>query len=1332
MTSRLTSFSLGLACMAAIVQPARAQQQAALDLKPGDHIAIVGSGLADRMQNDGWLETLIYAQFPKHDLVIRNLAFSGDEVGGYTANGNKNLRLRSQDVYSSDEWLKRTKADVLLVFFGGNEAFAGEAGLPKFKEDLNAFLKETKAKDFSGKGAPRIVLLSPIAAEKHQDPNFPDPKARNENLQKYTAAMAEVAKESAVPFIDLFTPSQQLFAQAAQKGQSLTINSIHLSAEGDKALAPVIVQGLFNQPIPTGNLEKLRAAVNDKIGEWHDRYRTVDAYNIYGDRSRIGYESGKGGPKITNAELMLPEMAQRDVKTENREKRVWAIAKGSDIKVDDSNLPPVPTVGPNKEGLAPYLDPQEAISHMTVPKGCKVTLFASEKEFPQLIKPVQMEFDTKGRLWVAVWPNYPERTPTSKDGDKLLVFEDTNNDGKADKVTTFADDLNCPTGFQFYKDGVLVMRSPNLLFLRDTDGDGKADSKEYMLNHLDAADSHHETNSMVLEPGGATYLSDGVFHRTQVETPYGVMRNTDGGIYRYEPRTAKVERYTAYGYANPHGRVFDYWGNDIITDATGNANYFGPAYSGFIDFPGKHSNYKQFWNRPSRPCAGTTLLTSRHFPDSFQGNFLNCNVIGFQGIFQVKVTQDGSGLKGETIEDLVKSDDPNFRPSQVKVAPDGSIYFSDWSNQLIGHLQHHLRDPNRDHFHGRIYRMTYEGRPLLQPAKIDGQPIEALLELLKEPENDTRNRAKIELGKHDSAKVAAAVKQWAASLDKSDKNYEHNLTEALWVLQWHNVVDVDLLKRMLRSPQPEARAAATRVLCYWRDRVPDALALLKTQAEDEDPRVRLHAVRAASFFRDADVPAALDVAYTVLKRDTDYYLDYCYKETMKQLNSLTKEVVLPKDPAVLTKVVEQMSDSDLKRAPISEPVLLAKLERRSSDLVARDEAVTQLAKLHNSDRTAELISLLQRFDAKGGSGAYAADQVGKMLLFSPAPETAKARTTLVNLAQKATTAEARRAAWAAVLNADGKPETVWSETLNNGAARAAVIQAIGLVPDPGLRAKFQPLLSQVLSETQATDPVHRAALLALPLMGTQNAAANFRVLATHVREGNDRANAARAARQLPRDAWAREVAAQTTEGILGWAKTVPANKRSEQDFIETVQFGSELATLLPAADATRVRKSLRELGVSTIVLKTLHEQMRFDASRLVVEAGKPVEFIIENTDVMPHNFVIVAPGSHEAVGKLAERMSPTPDKDGRVFIPKDKKVLLASKLLEPGQKEKLTFQVPKEPGEYEYVCTYPGHYLVMWGKLIVTNDVDAYTQANPENATASAAPAAAVHEHHAH
>jgi glucose/arabinose dehydrogenase len=904
-----------VAALAATTLLARAQKA---ELKPGENVALIGNGLADRMQHHGWLETLVHAKFPKHNLVFRNLAAAGDEVGGFTEKPDAKFRMRSENFGTSDDWLRRVQADVVWAFFGYNESFAGDAGLAQFKADLERVIKHTTSQNYSGKGNARLVLFSPIAAEPSSDPNRAPAAPLNANLKKYTAAMAEVAKANNVPFVDLFAPSTELFARAAKAKQTLTFNTVHLTEAGDKALAPEAFRALFGETAPDlAKLGKLRDTVLDKNHEYHRRYRTVDGYNVYGGRSGLAFEAGKGGfkqgikepeaPLLSNYQTMQDEMKQRDVKTANRDQRIWAVAKGGDAKVTDDNLPPVRLLpSSNKPDIKPFLSGEEAIKHMTVPKGCKVTLVADEAQFPELASPVQMGFDPKGRLWVAAWPSYPELRPTDKVFDKLLVF-DLGADGKAKKVTTFLDGLNCPTGFQFYKDGVLVVQAPDVWFARDTNGDGKADWKERMVMGLDSADSHHTANAMAYAPGGETFLSDGVFHRTQMETPWGPpVRNNDGCIYRWEPLTGKLERYVPYGFANPHGKVFDHWGNDIITDATGNANYFAPAFSGFVsgDAGSKHGKLNEFWKRPYRPCAGTAMVSSRHFPEDWQGNFLNCNVIGYQGIFRVKVSEDGAGLKGETLEvskvkdaagkevdklgGLVVGDNnmiPNFRPSCVAVAPDGSIYFCDWAKELIGHMQHHLRDPNRDKTHGRIYRITFEGRDLIKPVKIDGEPIEKLLEVLKTPEDDVRTRAKIELSKHDSAKVIAATKKWAASLSKTDKEYQHHLTEALWVHQWHNVVDEAFLKQMLRSPDHRARAAATRVLCYWRDRVKDPLGLLKVQAADAHPRVRLEAIRACSFFTTS---AAAEVALSALEKEAnpekpDYYIKYCLDETLKQL-----------------------------------------------------------------------------------------------------------------------------------------------------------------------------------------------------------------------------------------------------------------------------------------------------------------------------------------------------------------------------------------------------------------------------------------------------------------
>jgi glucose/arabinose dehydrogenase len=418
--------------------------------------------------------------------------------------------------------------------------------------------------------------------------------------------------------------------------------------------------------------------VKDKAFHWFQRYRVTDGYSTYGGRAWLKFTGGQ-----TNYEVVQRELDILDIMTANRDKVIWAAAQGKAIKPDDSNLPkfvPVPT---NKPGNGPngthlFLSGEEAIQKMNVGKNLKVTLFADEKMFPELANPMQMAFDPQGRLWVAVWPLYPHWRPGEPYNDKLLVLEDTDGDGKADKMTVFYDHLQNPTGFEFYNGGVLVAQAPDLMFLKDTDGDGKADVHERILSGLDTADTHHTSNSFVLDPGGACYFQEGTFHHSQVEDPYGpVTRLANGGVFRYEPRTQKFGVYVTFGFANPHGHVFDKWGQDIVIDGTGAQPYHGPLFSSYLPFPQKHSRPPQVYQQRTRPSGGMEILSSKHFPPEWEGNLAVTNCIGFQGILRYKLSDDGASLKGQEQEIILSSSDPNFRPVDCKVGPDGALYFVD-------------------------------------------------------------------------------------------------------------------------------------------------------------------------------------------------------------------------------------------------------------------------------------------------------------------------------------------------------------------------------------------------------------------------------------------------------------------------------------------------------------------------------------------------------------------------------------------------------------------------------------------------------------------------------
>lgn len=256
-----------------------------------------------------------------------------------------------------------------------------------------------------------------------------------------------------------------------------------------------------------------------------------------------------------------------------------------------------------------------------------------------------------------------------------------------------------------------------------------------------------------------------------------------------------------------------------------------------------------------RPTSGLEVVSSRHFPDEVQGDLILCNNIGFLGIKQHAIEDSGTGWKTAFRQELLKSEDGNFRPADLEFAPDGSLYVIDWHNVLIGHMQHNARDPLRDHVHGRIYRITYPSRPLVTPPKVFGATVNQLLENLKLPEYRARYRSRRALRGHSASEVLPAVKSWVASLDKADANYEHHRLEALWTTWGMNQVDDGLLRDVLKSPDFHARAAAVRVLRYNFHRITDAGSLLEKAATDSEGRVRLEAIVAASWFPDTAVGA---------------------------------------------------------------------------------------------------------------------------------------------------------------------------------------------------------------------------------------------------------------------------------------------------------------------------------------------------------------------------------------------------------------------------------------------------------------------------------------------
>ncbi len=868
----LRSIAVMLTFVAASSGEVRAAAPERLELEHGDRIVLIGNTLAERMLYYGHWEALLQTRFPEHQLVVRNLGWSADEL---------TLRPRSKDFDDHGHTLEDHKPDVILAFFGFNESFGGEAGLAKFKQDLENFIQTTTTTKYNGEHAPTLVLVSPIANEDRTDRNILAGTWNNERIGQYTEAMRQIAAEKEVQFVDLFAPTLELYEKVEQP---LTINGCHLSDEGNERLAPILDEGLFREvhPIhllsvyPVERMKRLLAEVNEKNLQFFYDYRAVNGYYIYGGR--------KEPFGVVNFPAEFEKLRKMIA---NRDERIWKVAQGESVPetIDDSNTGEFVEIQTNFQNAVQITPPEESQQLFTLPEGFEVSLFASEVDFPNMMNPVSFTFDSRGRLWVGTNPSYPMYLPGRPVDDKVLIYEDTDRDGKADKETIFARGLHLPIGIELGDGGAYVSAQPNLLFLKDTDGDDQADETEIRLHGFDSADSHHALSAFEWGPGGDLYFMEGTFHHTQIETPYGPERVRDAAVFRYEPRTEKVDVFVSYGFANPWGQCWDKWGQNFVADASGGANYVAAAFSGDVDYPHKHPGLKQFLEKQWRPTCGCEIVSSRHFPDEMQGDYLLNNCIGFQGTLQYRFQDAGSGFHAEPLEPLLRSSDPNFRPVDLQFGPDGALYVLDWFNPLIGHMQHNLRDPNRDQSHGRIWRITYKGRPLVDAPQIAGASIEHLLDLLKSYEDRTRSRVRRELRERDADEVVAALDKWVAGLDAGDSNREHHRLEALWVRQHLDAVDEGLLTELLNSENPNVRAAATRVLCYWRDGVADPLALLQARVNDEHPRVRLEAVRALSFF---DSQQALDLAVESLIYEQDEYLEYTLRETMATLERRVK------------------------------------------------------------------------------------------------------------------------------------------------------------------------------------------------------------------------------------------------------------------------------------------------------------------------------------------------------------------------------------------------------------------------------------------------------------
>ncbi len=508
-----------------------------------------------------------------------------------------------------------------------------------------------------------------------------------------------------------------------------------------------------------------------------------------------------------------------------------------------------------------FQTPEAEMAGFKVPPGFEITLFAAE---PDITKPINMEFDDQGRLWVTQSSEYPIAAGQGAGRDRISILEDSDGDGRADVFTHFDDSLNIPIGIMPVADGAVGFSIPNVYRFTDRDGDGISDGKSVLLGPFGYKDTHGMVNNFFRGFDGWIHACHGFTNSSTVAGSDGdSITMVSGNTFRFQPDGSRVEQ-TTNGRINPFGSAMDERGYLYSVDC-----HSKPI---FQLIPG--GDYPQ-WGRKdpaigyapemmsyelgSTALSGLVYYTDTQFPETYRNSFFTGDVVTCR-IDRNTVSYQGSTPIAKKEEPFLTSEDPWFRPVDIKTGPDGSLYIADFYNRIIGHYEVALDHPGRDRLSGRIWKITYTGKDRGAPAPVKNWAEASLSEVvegLNHPHLGIRLKLADRLVEVFKNEAVQPVEALIGSPNVAPTAYIHGL----WVLYRLGALSDGTLHEALSHHDPIVRQHALRILAEEKSLDQEQEAAVLENLKSEDPFLQRTAAEVLKNFSNAKFVSPLLATY---------------------------------------------------------------------------------------------------------------------------------------------------------------------------------------------------------------------------------------------------------------------------------------------------------------------------------------------------------------------------------------------------------------------------------------------------------------------------------------